>query len=71
MDLDYSDAEFWTEDRCIQQRSAFLNVLLNLDKFPRADEAALWAQVEALEAHMLVTFATVRTMRALTGQEAA
>jgi hypothetical protein len=68
--MDYDNAEFWTEERCIQQRAAFLNVLLNLDQFPKANEAALWAQVEALEAHMLTTFATVRTMQVLTGQAA-
>ncbi len=66
---DYSNTEFWTEDRCIQQRAAFLNVLLNLDKFPKASEAKLWKDVEAIEAHMLTAFATVRTMLVLTGGE--
>ncbi len=63
---DYSNSEFWTEDRCIQQRAAILNVLLNTKKFPHANEQALWSQIETLEEHMLTTFATVRTMRVLT-----
>lgn len=62
----YENADFWTEDRCIQQRKAFLNVLLNIDKFPKASEATLWRQVEEIEEHMLATFATVKTMKALT-----
>jgi hypothetical protein len=62
----YENAEFWTEDRCITQRRAFLNVVLHLDEFPKADEKQLWAQIEEIEAHMLATFATVRVLQELT-----
>lgn len=66
----YDNAEFWTEDRCICQRRAFLNVLLNLDKFPQANEAAMWRQVEEIEEHMLANFATVRVLHELTSAAA-
>ena len=62
----YDNAEFWTEDRCISQRRAFLNVVLNLDKFPKADEATMWQQIEEIESHMLASFGTVRVLRELT-----
>jgi len=62
----YDNAEFWTEDRCIQQRTCLHNVFLNPAKFPKADSEALWHQIVELEAHMLTAFPTVKTMRALT-----
>lgn len=61
--------EFWTEARCIQQRSRLLNVLLHPEQFPRADDAALWRQIEALEEYMLRTHATERTLRVLCGED--
>ena len=62
----YTNAEFWTEDRCISQRNAYLNVLLSPQLFPEADHASLWKEIENIEAHMLVTFATIKTARVLT-----
>ncbi len=64
---DYTNNEFWTEGRCIEQRKCFLNVLLHPEKFPKADDKALWAEVAAIEEH-LANFASVRVLRELTGQ---
>ena len=65
----YSESpEFWTEERCINQRAAFLNVLLHPEQFPKANHDALWRQIEQIEEYMIATHATERTMRVLCGE---